>query len=537
MRILQSILKIAILTIVGAAIFVAGAFWSQTRVHGDLRGSSFLENRTRFETIFIALDAERIGVPVEREGSGGALTSVGDSVVVMTHEGRFFLVDNSSTTELSVESPDNGFDAMLAFEKSNPDYQFAHFYFRYNDFAYDDGRLIVSMTKWHANDNCYSTVLATTPAPLTNNPMNWKVTRDDWEETFSTSPCLPPKRGGRAIDGHMAGGRIAISGDGSVFLASGDYAVDGTYAAEALAQNSESQYGKVLRINTITGNAEVVSQGHSNMQGISFDLSNQLYVIEHGRRGGDELNLIQNGQDYGWPQVSLGTRYNKLPLRNTLEYGRHPVFEAPIFAWLPSVAVSSLTVIEDFHPSWNGDLLAGSLSGKSLFRIRIRDGRVLFSEKIDIGNRIRHLIQHNDEIVLWTDSKEVIRLRVGAVDASFEFAQAKLNTLGLSSSNRAAAQTALEACAECHSFGASPGGNAPALGGIFGTDVASESGYEYSDGLTSLEGKWTSETLAAFLDNPDSYAPGTLMPDPGIDNSEILAALTQVLKSLALQAE
>ncbi|NOX83610.1 MAG: PQQ-dependent sugar dehydrogenase [Alphaproteobacteria bacterium] len=67
--------------------------------------------------------------------------------------------------------------------------------------------------------------------------------------------------------------------------------------------------------------------------------------------GGDELNRIIDGGNYGWPLETLGTRYNGLPIPNTISYGRHDVYAAPVFAWLPSVAVSSLAVIDNFHES------------------------------------------------------------------------------------------------------------------------------------------------------------------------------------------
>ena len=71
------------------------------------------------------------------------------------------------------------------------------------------------------------------------------------------------------------------------------------------------------------------------MQGITSDRAGNIWIVEHGQRGGDELNLIIAGKDYGWPATSLGTRFNRLPLPNTTEYGRHnAAFEPPVYAWL-----------------------------------------------------------------------------------------------------------------------------------------------------------------------------------------------------------
>ena len=71
------------------------------------------------------------------------------------------------------------------------------------------------------------------------------------------------------------------------------------------------------------------------MQGVAFDAKGQLWTVEHGLRGGDELNLIEEGKDYGWPQERLGTLYNRLPISNTLSYGRHDRFEPPVYSdWM-----------------------------------------------------------------------------------------------------------------------------------------------------------------------------------------------------------
>ncbi len=489
------------------------------------------------DSIFIGLDVERVDVPVARAGSGGALASVDNDLLVMTHEGRFFDVTGAEAVELAVAPPPNGWGAMLAFEEANPNYNFAHYFFRYNDLDVFDDQLVVSYTEWVADDNCYRTSLAKAPLGGASTSAAMSVSKSDWDVFFSAEPCLEPKAAGRAIDGHMAGGRFRISADRTVYLASGDYAVDGTYSPLAIAQDPTQEYGKVLAIDFDTGEADVISQGHSNMQGITFTDDGSLYAVEHGRRGGDELNLIEAGNDYGWPRVSLSTRYNKLPLQNTLEYGRHPVFEAPVYSWLPSVAVSSLMRIENFHPAWDGDLLAGSLAEQTLFRIRLQDGRVLFDERIPVGYRIRYVHQHEDKIVLWTDEPAVLRLSVGAFDSSYQFAADMIGEFELTAEQKNQVEVALDQCSQCHGFGVLKGGNAPSLGEVYGREIAGLSDFAYSQSLSNVEGIWTRETLTEYLDDPDAFASGTAMPNPEISDLAVLSSIVEILVALREQAE
>lgn len=490
----------------------------------------------QIESVFVALDVERYSVPVDRAGSGGALTSTGSDLILLTHEGRFFDVGGETPVPLDIEPPENGWDAMLAFEKANKEYNFAHFYYRYNDVDVHDGRLIVSYTEWVEDRDCYRTALAS--APLGEDALDAvTIGETDWTVFFVTEPCLAPNTTGRAIQGHMAGGRFRVGADDMIYLASGDYAIDGIYAPNAISQEPDQLYGKVLVIDPDSGESRIISQGHSNMQGITFDPQGRLWTVEHGRRGGDELNLIEEGVDYGWPKVSLGTRYNRLPLPDTLDYGRHPVFQPPVHAWLPSVAISSLTAIDGFHPAWDGDLLAGSLAGGSLFRIRLIEDRLQFAERIVIGARVRYVEQHDDALVLWTDQKEILKLRRGEFDPSYLFAVSKIDDLSLADHEAEAVALALESCSECHGFGVLPGVAAPPLGEVYERDVASYPGFAYSDALGAVGGQWDREQLMAYLSNPSVLAEGTSMPDPGLEDAVVVSALVDILQALREQAE
>jgi aldose sugar dehydrogenase len=270
----------------------------------------------------------------------------------------------------------------------------------------------------------------------------------------------------------MAGGRIDYLNNNKIVLGSGDYSWDGVYAPVALAQLADNDYGKVLIIDLNKGIAEKISKGNRNMQGVLVADDGQIWVTEQGPRGGDELNRIVAGKNYGWPAEILGTRYNKLPWPSTSQYGRHDNYTAPVFAWVPSKAISDLTQIKNFHSSWDGDLLAASLRGKTLFRLRIKKNRVVFAEPIPIGLRIRYVHQHtNGRIVLWTDAKYLVFLTPSPITATAVFLEKNIDKTDASPELKNKIKTAINNCNECHAFDVYDNIKAPALGACPRTNV------------------------------------------------------------------
>lgn len=517
---------------------------------------------SELDTIFVKLKMKRGKVLVSRKGNGGALTSFGDAVLLLTHEGKIFAArDHDRIKETAINVPDNGF---AAYQKAasgrlkNLNHLLSAF--RYNDILHYrvDGRqgLIISYTEFFDQRDCYVTTLAELPLdPAIQNIEQVSAQPGDWQILYRTQPCLPLKKQWRAIEGHAAGGRMAFRAPATVYLGSGDYHWDGVYGPMVVAQRSDMDYGKVIAINRETRKSWVVSSGNRNMQGIALDDTGQLWGVEHGMRGGDELNRILPGSNYGWPKETLGTLYNKLPMpdsRNSLNakinskinakinskinYGRHTVFTAPVFAWLPSVGISSLTLVSGFHSSWDGDLLAGSLKGESLFRIRIRENRLLFNEKIVIGKRIRYVHQHSDgRIVLWTDDKQLIFLQVTEQGFLNEFIQQYME--GMSAQQQNTFSVALDNCMTCHSLLPGEQGEAPSLAKVFDAPVASGAFNNYSPALLAKGGRWSRGALERFILNPEQSVPGTRMPDPGIDDPFVVQDIVGLLEALRQQAE
>jgi cytochrome c2 len=201
----------------------------------------------------------------------------------------------------------------------------------------------------------------------------------------------------------------------------------------------------------------------------------------------------------------------------------HEGFEKPIYAWVPSIGISQLTLIGGkAFAQWEGDLLVSSLSAESLFRVRLAEGRAVVVEPIPIGHRIRDLAElSNGVIALKTDDDFLVFLE--PIDA------ARLARLDPDARGKVIAT----ACAGCHSLAADgTDGIGPALWGIVGRDVASRKTFAYSSGLASMGGRWTRDRLRAFISNPNSVAPGTQMEVTATYDSETLDELMAFLGTL-----
>jgi glucose/arabinose dehydrogenase len=189
------------------------------------------------------------------------------------------------------------------------------------------------------------------------------------------------------------GGRLAFLPDGSLLLTTGD----GFDYREA-AQDVDSGLGKVLRMNDdgtaasgnpFPGSPYVYSYGHRNPQGLAVSSAGVVWLHEHGPRGGDEVNRIEPGKNYGWPAITYGVDYSGAMISPYTEWEG---MEQPVHYWVPSIAPSGMAIYEaGLFPEWHGDLFIGALVDREVRRIDLRaDGagreEELFSE---ISARVR----------------------------------------------------------------------------------------------------------------------------------------------------
>ncbi|WP_347313576.1 PQQ-dependent sugar dehydrogenase [Defluviimonas sp. SAOS-178_SWC] len=495
------------------------------------------------ESIFLTFHRETIQVPITRYGRGGGLTVVDDTAVLATIDGKLFLASAPDDVRpLSIGVPDYGFEAYRDFAKdpANSDYHFELWAYRYFDIlAYQmngGSHLALSFIRFEPERRCFHTIVSVLDIPSTAPELAaFTATADDWHTAYVTEPCLPLKKKESAIEVQIGGGRMAYDGNGRLYLGSGDFHIDGVFSEmPAIAQDPAYDYGKVIEIDLVTGENRQIAQGLRNMQGITFDAEGQLWTVEHGLRGGDELNLIEDGKDYGWPHESLGTLYNRLPIPSTLSYGRHDRFEPPIYAFLPSVAISSLELLHGFNPAWDGDILMGTLKDQSLYRFRIVDRRVMFAERIPIGERIRAARQlDEDRLVLFTDDNELVFLTETPNGQAMSFLSAYLDQPTLDAHVRERLESNLNTCLKCHSLDPDVNDFAPSLATIVGSRIGGTRYASYSDWMRAQETTWTTDRLATFLEAPEVAAPGTTMPDPGIHDPGEIGAVVEFLAAMS----
>lgn len=490
----------------------------------------------RIRTTYVTLRGTVTLMPDNDFLTGGALTLWGEDILAMHQRGRIFRFDEAAGALVPVDIavPDNGMAGYLALAAEKyPEGFTREGTIRYNDIEFVDSPafrgFILSYTFIDADRECYLSRLAKLAVPReVASVAALSATAEDWEVLYDTQPCLPFNPERELIVGYMAGGRIAFKAPDLVYLGSGEYHREGFYRPDAGIQDPDSDYGKTLEINVTTGQGRVYSIGHRNLQGVALDAQGRLWTTEHGMRGGDELNLILDGENYGWPLENLGTLYSGIPAPTEGRVGRHEIYRAPVYAWLPSAAVSSMTLVEDFDETWDGDLLIGSLKGETLFRARIQDDRLVFLEPIPIGERIRDVMQAGPgRIALWMDTNELVVLTKEEQVDPLAGLEDGLVAEGMAPARAEEVRAVLMACNECHSYEENVHGAGPSLYKLVGRRVAGTAFAGYSDALKARGGSWDEAALAAYLADPGAAVPGTTMTGQGVGNAETAAAVAR----------
>jgi glucose/arabinose dehydrogenase len=193
--------------------------------------------------------------------------------------------------------------------------------------------------------------------------------------------------------GHF-GHRIAFGPDGLLYISSGER------MQQDPAQDLSNTLGTVVRLNDDGSTPEsnpfanrggvttqIWSYGHRNPLGLAFAPDGRLWELEHGPAGGDELNLIEAGVNYGWPTVSNGSNYDGRPIP---AHSTHPEFRAPVISWTPVLAPGNMVFYSGaMFPDWQGDILISGMTTHAIIRVDVNGGGASEAARYDLGQRIR----------------------------------------------------------------------------------------------------------------------------------------------------
>lgn len=346
-------------------------------------------------------------------------------------------------------------------------------------------------------------------------------------------------------------GRMLFLPDKTFLLTSTD-----DHGRRHLAQQLDNHIAKILRLDRdgrpAAGNPrfdqrgalpEIYAFGVRAPLGLARDpRSGVIWEVENGPRGGDELNVLKAGANYGWPLVTYGTEYTGEVITDRRNA---PGIEAPTVWWVPSIAPSSVTVYTARRfPQWRGDIFVGSLIGQHLRRIRVRDGRPVEQEVMlaDLKERIRDVRTGPDGyLYLLTDhpNGRLLRLRPGAPPAGARVAQRLMgpgpNLMAgmparLTPDAARGGRLFSQQCQSCHSLDAATGGGiGPSLAGVVGRTAGRAPGFAYSTAMRDSGLTWSAQYLDAFIAAPSDYVPGTAMMAPPVrdrqDRTDIVAHL------------
>lgn len=330
------------------------------------------------------------------------------------------------------------------------------------------------------------------------------------------------------------------------------------------AQRLDSHIGKIVRINrdgTVppdnpfikVANAlpEIWSYGHRVPTGLYQDSkTGNVWEVEPGPEGGDELNLLKPGGNFGWANVTWGFDYSGA-LAGPLQF--QPGVEEPILVWMrtPRGTPAGLMRYDGaVYPRWRGDFFVGHLAGRRLERLRIEAGRVVFQETLlaDLQERIRDIkIGPDNHLYVLTDHQNgrVLRLQPGLAPASQSGLVArKLDQEAIPKGSMSEVgpgdplkgkQAFLEQCAACHSVGMIVRGGevGPDLAEVYGRKPGAKPGFNYSPALTQSPQIWDVISLNLFIAGADRYMPGTTMAAPPVTDPAVRRHIISFLKEVS----
>lgn len=527
-------------------IALAGDTLDPVEVWADLSEDELSLRWQPLETNNMTL--ERVTIPIGQFfGSGGSIFETTPHLGFVTPKGRIGYIshvlddDTPAVAYIDLNVPMNSGGLEASEIGANP--RFNRNWFRTMDSVVrpigDDAyELYVSHHRYN-DAGCFSLLVSRTEITSTYDGLSAEGA--EWETFFEGSPCIELKTIGNLYSGLKDGGRMAITDHGTLILTLGDMDFDGDNSFEIAAQDVASDLGKVHEIDLTTGEHRQIAMGMRNPQGLVLTGDGLVFTTDHGPNGGDEVNLVREGGNYGWPHVTLGMAYGfpRRPWPHSPVQGRHDGFERPAYAFVPSIGIGAITEItSDLFEGWQGDLIVVSLENQGLYRLRREGGDIYYSERTEIGERMRDVLElSNGQIALLTDSARIILLRPRApLDVEIA-ANPEMRVVGFETVRRETADAAIanrplnihpgrmvfeSRCSTCHALDTDEVVVGPSLNHIAGRRVGSVAGYPYSDALSGRSERWTEERIRLYLSDPDAEFRGSNMPRVALTFPEYL---------------
>lgn len=476
---------------------------------------------------------------------GGGITNEGDILYILSNKGEVFVYNLNSYSAMAsvIEQVPMKYREFI---------QSAHPYrneFRLNWFrvtgVYSETigsgmqRLYVSHNAYDESKDCITHNISR--IDLTIQSVG-EISGESWNTIFTASPCIDPEPenwlGYRAYAGNISGGKIVEYDESRLLISIGDYNHHGLNDMPEYAMDESNPYGKFVLMDKESGEWTIYAKGNRNPSGLFVDNNERIWSAENGPRGGDELNIIEQGKNYGWPRVSYGLWYDpEYQLEEHLR-GTHPVYERPVFSWVPIIAPSNLIRIEgDKFEHWQGDLILGTMADQSLRRLRItEENRVMYDERIPIGHRVRDLtVLPLGKIALITDDSYMIILddggpvhkeidleineRITELEKFDQIVAGREGSPEFEDEHRDAEMIFQRNCATCHNLN-EVNQIGPHLFEIFNRRAGSLDNYPYSNVLRDDDRSWDPELLKKFLLTPESEFSGNNMPKIELTEAE-----------------
>ena len=510
------------------------------KTFGAAKVPSMTDSTDAVATALYPVELETYADPVPKSVvRGGGISVLGDRYVLATGDGRLYafawpaggklekprLLPNRvpfNPDEFAEDSHANWDESQANTETADGVKAVQTWQFRVADVLVkpdaDRVRVFVSHHYWNRQQQCFTVRVSELDAE--RDAFLAGAAADNWSTIFEAAPCLPLKgpdsvHTNNPFSGMEVGGRIVLADPDTLLLTIGDHNFTGLESSRKLSQDPSSTFGKTVLVHLADHSSEVFTSGHRNPQGLFLDDTGIVWETEQGPQGGDELNILRKGENYGWPLVTYGTDYGSSVWALNKHQGHHDGFVPPVYAWVPSIGVSSLVRLRrDAFPVWKDDLLVASLHAKTVFRVHLEGERAVLAEPIPVGERVRDIVEGPDgQILMWTDTYDLVSLHPASGSGG-----------AVSFGTR---------CGTCHKvIDGLTNAYGPDLYGIIGRKAGSNANFEgYSPAMKAHGKRWTKEELDRFLENPQAVVPGSLMAIPGIVDAQERAAIIAYLQS------